>query len=140
MESIIDFDRDLRLLVMEGVERIEVAVRMRAGYVLGRLSAFAPEAPACFDDSFTKACTDSRDPRPSKHVEWLRRVKERRDKSDEQFVVHFRARYDDRMPAWALKELLEAGALSKLHRGLVQEGAEEVDVGCGVQEKESMTE
>src|SRR5699024_12284699 len=116
MESIIDFDRDLRLLVMEVVERIEVAVRMRAGYVLGRLSAFAHEDPACFDDSFTKARTDSRDPRPSKHVEWLQRVKERRDKSDEQVVVHFRAKHDERMAEGALTVLMGLGARSDLQR------------------------
>lgn len=49
-EDIIDFDRRLRMLVMDGVERIEVALRMRIGYVLGRTSAFAHEAP----DSFTE--------------------------------------------------------------------------------------
>ena len=38
---LLDFDRRLRLLVLEGVERIEVAFRMRLGYTLGRYSAFA---------------------------------------------------------------------------------------------------
>ncbi len=33
-EAIIDFDRQLRMLVLDGVERIEVAVRMQVGYVL----------------------------------------------------------------------------------------------------------
>ncbi len=46
-EDIIDFDRRPRMLVMDGVERIEVAVRMRVGYVLGRKSPFAYEDPAC---------------------------------------------------------------------------------------------
>lgn len=138
-ESIIDFDRQLRLLVMEGVERIEVAVRMRAGYILGRSSAFAHEDPACFDDSFTKSGTDSRSPRVSKHVEWLQRVKERRDRSDEQFVVHFREKYDDHMPVWALTELLELGQLSTLYRGMLQRDAEELALAFGVPSKRMMT-
>lgn len=138
-ESIIDFDRHLRLLVMEGVERIEVAVRMRIGYVLGRTSAFAHEDRACFDDSFTWASTDSRDPRPSKQVEWLERVKERRESSDEQFVVHFREKYDDHMPVWALTELLELGHLSNLYRGMLQKDAEEVARAFGVPRKKMMT-
>ncbi|WP_454050406.1 hypothetical protein [Cellulomonas sp. Marseille-Q8402] len=33
---LIDFHRRLRLLVLDGVERIEVAARMRVGHVLGR--------------------------------------------------------------------------------------------------------
>lgn len=137
-ESIIDFDRRLRLLVMEGVERIEVAVRMRTGYVLGRASAFAHEDPVCFDDSFTRANTDSRDPRPSKQVAWLERIKERRESSDEQFVVHFREKYDDHMPVWALTELLELGHLSNLYRGMLQKDAEEVALAFGVPKKKMM--
>lgn len=114
-EDLIAFDRRLRLLVMDGVERIEVAVRMRIGYVLGRRSPFAYEDPACFTESFTAESTYARDPTPSRHVQWLRRVNERKTRSDEQFVEHFRAKYDDRMPVWALTEILELGHLSILY-------------------------
>ncbi|WP_413456345.1 Abi family protein [Glutamicibacter sp. FR1] len=137
-EAVIEFDRRLRLLVMEGVERIEVAVRMRTGYILGRTSAFAHEQAACFDDSFTRPSTDSRDPRPSKHVQWLERVKVRRDSSDEQFVAHFRDKYDDLMPVWALTELLELGHLSTLYRGMLQKDAEELAAAFGVPRKKMM--
>jgi len=41
VESVIDFDRKLRLLVLEGVERIEVAVRMK----MGTSSASTPRSP-----------------------------------------------------------------------------------------------
>jgi abortive infection bacteriophage resistance protein len=138
-ESIIDFDRKLRLLVLEGVERIEVAVRMRIGYILGRTSAFAHEQAACFDDSFTRSITDSREPQTSKHVQWLERVKARRDGSDEQFIVHFRDKYDDRVPIWALTELLELGHLSTLYRGMLQKDSEELAVAFGVPRKKTMT-
>lgn len=89
-DDIIDFDRRLRMLVMDGVERIEVAVRMRIGYVLGRRSPFAYEDSASFTESFIAENIDARDPAPSRHVQWLRRVKERKRNSDEQFVEHFR--------------------------------------------------
>lgn len=137
-EAIIDFDRRLRMLVMEGVERIEVAVRMRIGYVLGRASQFAHENPAYFDDSFTTANTDSRKPSPSKQVLWLEQVKERRDSSDEQFVAHFRDKYDDHMPIWALTEVLELGQLSGLYRGMLQKDAEEVATAFSVPHKKMM--
>lgn len=136
--SVIDFDRRLRLLVLEGVERIEVAVRMRTGYVLGERSAFAHEDPSCFDDSFTRADTDSRAPEPSRQVQWLQRVKARRDSSDEQFVAHFRDKYDDRMPLWALTELLELGHLSTLYRGMLQKDAEGIAAAFGVPRKKLM--
>ena len=137
-EDIIDFDRRLRMLVMDGVERIEVAVRMRIGYVLGRTSAFAHEDPGCFTEAFTSQSTDTRSPAPSKHVQWLQRVNDRKASSDEQFVEHFRQKYDDRMPVWALTEILELGHLSVLYRGMNQKDAEEVAAAFGVPTKKIM--
>lgn len=131
-EQIIDFDRQLRMLVMEGIERIEVAVRMRVGYVLGRRSAFAHEDPACFTEAFTAENTDVRAPAPSTHVQWLQRVSARKAGSDEQFVGHFQEKYDNRMPVWALTELLELGQLSVLYRGLQQQDAEEIALAYAV--------
>lgn len=137
-EEIIDFDRRLRMLVMDGVERIEVAVRMRIGYVLGRRSVFAYEDPACFTEAFTAQTTDARAPEASKHVQWLQRVNARKAGSDEQFVEHFRIKYDDRMPVWALTEILELGHLSVLYRGLQQQDAEEIALAFGVPTKKLM--
>lgn len=138
-EDTIDFDRRLRMLVMDGVERIEVAVRMQIGYVLGRRSPFAYEDPAYFTEAFTAESTDARNPAPSRHVQWLRRVNERKASSDEQFVEHFREKYDDRMPVWALTEILELGHLSVLYRGIHQQDAEEVALAFGVPTKKIMT-
>lgn len=137
-EDVIDFDRRLRMLVMDGVERIEVAVRMRIGYVLGRRSPFAYEDPACFTDAFTAESTDARDPAPSRHAQWLQRVNDRKASSDEQFVEHFREKYDDRMPVWALTEVLEPGHLSVLYRGMHQQDAEEIALAFGVPTKKIM--
>jgi abortive infection bacteriophage resistance protein len=136
--EIIDFDRRLRMLVLDALERIEVAVRMRIGYVLGRTSAFAHEDPSCFTQSFTAEVTDTQDPVPSKHAQWLLRVNSRKAGSDEQFVEHFRNKYDDRMPVWALTEILELGHLSILYRGLNQEDAEEIAAAFGVPTKTLM--
>lgn len=137
-EAIIDFDRQLRMLVLEGLERIEVAVRMRIGYVLGRRSAFAYEDPYYFVQAFTADGTDIRDPAPSRHVQWLQRVSDRQAGSDEQFVEHFRDKYDDRMPVWALTEILELGHFSVLYRGMDQVDAEEIAHAFGVPTKKMM--
>lgn len=137
-EAIIDFDRQLRTLVMDGLERIEVAVRMRIGYVLGRSAIFAHEDPALFMTAFTMDNTDIRNPTPSKHVQWLQRVHDRQASSDEQFVEHFRTKYDDRMPVWALTEILELGQLSVLYRGMNQRDAEEIAHAFGVPSKKIM--
>ncbi|GAA2105816.1 Abi family protein [Brevibacterium salitolerans] len=136
--EIITFDRQLRMLVMEGVERIEVAVRTRIGYALGRTSAFAHEDPNCFTPAFTAESTDTRRPAPSRHVQWLQRVNARRAGSDERFVDHFREKYDDRMPIWALTEILELGHLAVLYRGMKQVDAEQIASAFEVPTKKLM--
>ncbi|WP_454860163.1 Abi family protein [Promicromonospora soli] len=117
------------MLVMDGVERIEVAMRMRVGYVLGRRSAFAHLDPETFIPTFVDHQVDRETgwrTRPSKHAEWLQRVAERRDGSDETFVAHFRDKYDGQMPIWALTEILELGHLSRLYQGLNEDDAKEI--------------
>lgn len=138
-EEITDFDRRLRMLVMDGIERIEVALRMQIGYVLGRVDPFAYEDPDCFIETFTAPTkTESGEPDLSKHAKWLARVYARKASSDEPFVKHFRDKYDDRMPVWALTEILELGQLSVLYRGMRQPEAEEIAAAFGVPTKRLM--
>jgi abortive infection bacteriophage resistance protein len=141
ISQVIAFDRRLRMLVMDGVERIEVAVRMRIGYVLGRRSAFAHLDTGTFVPAFVEEQMDKETgsrTRPSKHAEWLQRVAERRDSSDEAFVVHFRDKYDGQMPIWALTEILELGHLSRLYQGLNEDDSEEIAKAFGVPTKKLM--
>lgn len=117
--QIIDFDRALRMLVLDGIERIEVSLRMQLGYVLGEVSAFAHLDVSTFVTSFTDLYDDpDTEEKTSKHLEWVRRVDAHRDGSDEAFVAHFRDKYDGQMPVWALTEILELGDLGRLYSGL----------------------
>src|SRR5690625_2177429 len=93
----------------------------------GPASAFAYEDSSCFVAAFTAARTDIRHPAPSKLVQWLRLVSDRQAGSDEQFVEHFRDTYDDRMPVWALTEILELGHLSVLRSEERRVGTESID-------------
>jgi abortive infection bacteriophage resistance protein len=118
-QKLLDFDRELRMLVMDGIERIEVSLRMQLGYVLGEVSTFAHEDPANFVPAFTEKHTDPETGElTSNHAEWLQRVRDRRDDSQESFVAHFREKYDGQMPIWALTEILELGHIGRLYGGL----------------------
>ncbi|TDN45384.1 abortive infection bacteriophage resistance protein [Curtobacterium flaccumfaciens] len=137
-DALLSFDRELRLLVIEGVERIEVAVRTRLAHTLGRSSAFAHEEATTFTAAFTEPREDRDGAVSSAHAEWLERVQERQAKSDEAFVAHFRARYDGRMPIWALTEILELGHVSRLYAGLRNDIATEIAAEFGVPTKRLM--
>lgn len=47
--ELVDFDRSLRLAVLDGVERIEIAAKMRIGHEIGRHGPFTHENPDYFD-------------------------------------------------------------------------------------------
>jgi len=139
-ERLISFDRELRMLVLDGLERVEVSLRMRLGHVLGEISAFAHEDPSNFVSSFTQESKNqlSGATEPSAHQSWLERVKDRKDGSDEAFVMHFRTKYLGRMPIWALTEILELGHLSRLYRGMNNSLATRVAQDYGAPSKKVM--
>lgn len=127
------------MLVLDGVERVEISLRMQLGYVLGRASAFAHLEPSTFVSAFTELSDDLECGKPtSKHTDWLNRVNARRAASDEAFVAHFRANYDDQMPVWALTEILEMGQLGRLYSGLINSLATEIAQEYGAPSKKVM--
>ncbi|MGW6425796.1 Abi family protein [Nocardia sp. NPDC055053] len=118
-----EFDRKLRLLVLDGIERVEVALRMRLGYILGEGGAFAHLDPASLEPAFTRF--DERRPLASRshwlgseHAKWLSKVKNEEDRSKEDFVTHFKVKYGMPLPVWVVTELLTFGSLVVLIGGL----------------------
>lgn len=96
------FDRKLRLLVMEAIERIEVAVRSRwAGAMAVKYDSHAHMQSDLFKDPWNHA----------KHMAKLTRdLKE----SNETFVTHYKRKYCQPFlpPIWAVAETMSLGSLS----------------------------
>ncbi|MGQ4598758.1 Abi family protein [Nocardia sp. R6R-6] len=118
-----EFDRRLRLHVLDAIERIEVALRVQLGYTLGAGHPFAHLDPASLDRTFT--AFDDQNPVVSKahwltsgHAQWLTNVRRNEDRSKEDFVKHFKAKYGMPLPVWVVTELLTFGSLSTLLAGL----------------------
>ena len=59
--SLYEFDRKLKLLVMDGLERVEVAMRFQLGHVLGAGHPYAHYDQDALGSSFT-GITDPSDP------------------------------------------------------------------------------
>lgn len=100
------FDRELRLLVMDGIERIEVSLRTNWAYHLSH--TYGPHAhlnPALF-----KARWPHGD-----NVAMLQMTVRR---SSEVFIRHF-AKYDEELPPlWVICEVMTLGQLSKWYANL----------------------
>lgn len=103
------FDRKLRLLVMDAVERIEVAVRTRLSYELAH--TFGPFGYVQERRALSSASLTERDC----HLAQIRDEVDRNRK--EQFVAHFFQKYGDthqELPIWMAAEVLSFGTIVRL--------------------------
>lgn len=130
-----DFDRTLKLLMLEALERIEIGMRCRVGYTLGLRGPYAHLDPANFDRKFTKATPLTpamKATNPSRYDTWLTKVEAAQRQSHEDFVTHFRTKYDGRLPTWVVTELLDFGGLSVLYQGLAARDRNQIAAELGV--------
>lgn len=118
-----EFDRRLKLLVLDGLERVEVSMRFQLGHVLGEGHPYAH----CDMHSLSAAFTEVEDPQDplarsqwlaSEHAKWMAKVRSLEKNSKEEFVKHFRTKYGGRLPVWVVTEILDFGGMSYLYAGL----------------------
>lgn len=97
------FDRKLRLLVFEAIERVEVNVRSRWTYHM--VQGHGPHAH--LDHTLFRGA--------SKQAKQLARLSHTVENSNELFVDHYKKKYTepDLPPLWAATELMSLGELSK---------------------------
>lgn len=106
--ALYEFDRELRLLIMDALERVEVAVRTRVTHQLGvAYGPFGHEDPANFHPQFN-------------HVKWIAGLRDETTRSSDAFVGHFQANYAGypALPIWMTTELISMGSLSFLYKGM----------------------
>lgn len=111
------FDKKMRLLVLDGLERIEVAVRTDIALLLGLQGAEAHRDPALLHGNFAK----KRQPISgiTGHQKWLDKQDSLFRDSKEEFVKHFKSRYpQSHLPIWMAVELWDFGMLSHFFGGM----------------------
>jgi len=104
-----EFDRKLRLLVLDAIERIEVSLRTKLTYHLAhQYGAYGHTDFSNFHPQFH-------------HTHWLSELElKEASRSQEEFIRHFKNHYRGfpRLPVWIATEVMSFGLLSKLFRGL----------------------
>lgn len=105
------FDRHLRLLVMDAIERVEVAVRTQLTYH----HTHDHGAFAYSTDATSMPKLGSND-----FATFVERVREEIGRSKDTFAEHFRKKYGDIhdcLPAWMLAEVMTFGTMLTFYRG-----------------------
>ncbi|MCB1158528.1 MAG: Abi family protein [Leptospiraceae bacterium] len=104
------FDRQLRLLVLDGIERIEISLRTNITYILGHETG-----PFGYTEN-----SNLPNLQPDKHALFLEEIQKEYSRSKETFVSHFQTKYGDEhdvLPIWMVTELISFGTLFTMYRG-----------------------
>lgn len=99
------FDRKLRLILLDAIERIEVALRTFLTYELShQYGVFGHTDPTHFAPRFG-------------HDRFMEHLRKAERESKETFVSHYRSKYtsEEHLPVWMATELLSLGQLSRLY-------------------------
>ncbi len=110
------FDKQVRLLVLDALERIEIALRVDISHTLGQQDPFAYLNPDYFHASFSRALDPKTGLTP--HHKWLSKHAELINRSKEEFVQHNRKTYGLPLAIWVACEVWDFGCLSTLFSGL----------------------
>lgn len=118
-DTIIDlylFDKHLRMHLLDVIERIEIALRVRVCALLGPRGILAHRDPNVFDGNFSRIRkTNGR----TEHQDWLGRIDDEFARSKEEFVKYFKQKYPNEYPpCWISCEVWDFGAISRLIAGL----------------------
>lgn len=124
------YDKRLRLLVLDAIERIEIALRVDIAYLLGAADAFAHTKPALLHGRFTKVVN----PRTTKtrYQAWLEKHDQLVARSKEDFVRHYQAKYGMPLPIWVSVELWDFGLLSTFYQGMTVADKERIADDYGI--------
>jgi abortive infection bacteriophage resistance protein len=126
------FDKRLRLLVLDALERIEVAVRVDIAQLLGKRGTWAHRDAGNFNSEFNKLAKDE----PiTQHAKWLQYLDKLAERSKEDFAKHFRSKYSDPLPVWVVVEVWDFGTITNVLTGMLGADLQELADRYGIPKK-----
>lgn len=105
------FDRRLRLIVLDAIERFEISVKTQLTYFfVHKYGAFGytdrKNLPKLTEDQYNT---------------FLKKIEDETERSNEKFIKHFKQKYGDfhkHLPLWMISEIMSFGLLLSLFRGI----------------------
>ncbi|MBM7824725.1 abortive infection bacteriophage resistance protein [Arcanobacterium pluranimalium] len=123
------FDEKLRSKIFEGLLALEIGLRVRIGYQLGKTNPWAHLNVEFLDDHRANEVIQRSDDKceKTKFDLWKETCeKSISDARHEDFVKHFNHRYLDPLPIWVVTEVLSFGALVRLFELLRRNDAQKI--------------
>lgn len=121
-----DFDQALRRCLGNGLEEVEVGLRTQVAYILGKTDPFGHLDRTVLDTAACGEVVDRSDATTvfDRFVDTFER--QRSEAKNEEYVKHFIAKYDGKMPVWVAAEFMSFGLLVRLYSLLGHREAEKI--------------
>lgn len=134
-----EFDRRLRLVLLDALERFEIALRTAVAYHLGKRDKYGHLNTESLAPAFVEQPPlDSAD-RLSKWDRWILEYNGRQEAaSEEAFVSWFNYRYEGKLPIWVAVEILQWGQLSQLYGGMRVDDRETIAATFGLKSSKQL--
>jgi abortive infection bacteriophage resistance protein len=111
------FDKRLRLLFLDAIERVEIALRVDIALLIGSRSPWAHRDATQLHGNFTNNINPLHG--KTDFEKWLERLDETFDRSKDEFVKHFKQKYaGESPPIWIAIEVWDFGMLSIFLSGM----------------------
>lgn len=123
------FDKKLRMLALDALERIEIAMRVDISHGLGRRDRFAYLRPELFHESFA---VDLNKEGLTNHHGWLTKHAALINRSKEEFIAHNKRKYGLPLPIWVACEVWDFGTMSTLFAGMKEEDQDAISAEYGL--------
>lgn len=133
-EKIVDlyvFDKRLRLLILDAIERIEIALRSQISHFLGAYGPYSYLDPQYFYKDFTSYSNAGAF--LSNHHLWLSKNASLIKRSKEDFIKHHKDNGLIPIPIWVICEVWDFGALATLYEGMLEDDQDKISTKYGIQ-------
>lgn len=105
--ALCEFDHKLRSIVMEGLRELELTLRVRVAYILGKRDLFGHVS--------TEHLEVKGDRQEERYEKWLEKYDKHVEKAGStDFVKHFQFKYGGDLPVWIAMEVIDFGSLTQL--------------------------
>ncbi|SMG66502.1 abortive infection bacteriophage resistance protein [methanotrophic bacterial endosymbiont of Bathymodiolus sp.] len=118
------FDKKLRLLVLDALERIEIGLRVDISHSLGKKDTFAYLKPEHIFEGF--AANLNKKTGLTDHHQWLGKHAGLVVRSKEDFIKHHKSKYGLPLPIWVVCEIWDFGTLSTLFAGMKETDQDQI--------------
>src|SRR5690606_26752855 len=124
------FDKQLRILAMDALERIEVSVRGDISHVLGKKDTFAYLKPQYFHKDFGYKINQQTG--VSRQHAWITKHALLINRSKENFIRSYKEKNGLPLAIWAACEVWNFGTLSTLYAGMIESDQDQISQKYGI--------